>query len=86
MIQRTRLPWKRRGHHHAQIHFPPLTAEQALLVAKLLERVVDAIWRTHGDAMADLLACCDPDDTLLEAPQPLRPDAPGLSDDDDNIF
>ncbi len=84
MMRRTTLPWARRGHHHAQIHFPPLTAEEALLVAKLLERVTAAIWRAHGDAMADLLACCDPDDALPEEPgAPPGVDDPAAPSDDD---
>ena len=61
MMQRSRLPWKRTSPHHAQVHFPPLTGQEALLVVNLLDRVITAIYRTHGDAMADLLACVDPD-------------------------
>jgi hypothetical protein len=82
MIQRTRLPSKRRGHHHAQIHFPSLTGHEALLVVNLLERVVDSLWRTHGDAMTDLLGCCHPGDPLPKQPDPLSPAAPAPSDDD----
>jgi hypothetical protein len=40
---------------HAQAHFPPLSAEEALLFVRLLERVCEALWRTHGHAMAQLL-------------------------------
>lgn len=84
MMRRTTLPWARRGHHHAQIHFPPLTAEEALLVAKLIERVTEALWRAHGAAMADFLACCDPDDALPEEPgDPPGPDAPAAPCNDD---
>lgn len=61
MIRGTTVPWKRRGDPHAQIHLPPLTAEEALLLSNLLDRAIAALWRTHGDAMADLLACLDPD-------------------------
>jgi hypothetical protein len=53
---------------HAQIHLPPLTGEQAYLLAALLERAVAAIWRAHGDAMADFHGRVFPD-----APPP--PDA-----------
>ncbi len=83
MIQRTRLPWKRRGHHHAQIHFPPLTGEEALLVANLLDRVIHSLWRAHGDAMADLLGCCDPDDALPKEQEQEHapPREPGHEDD-----
>ncbi len=73
MMQRTRLPWLRRGQHHAQVHFPPLTAEEALLLVKLLERIERAIWRAHGDAMAEFIGARDleperdedPDDDLF---------------------
>ena len=83
MIQRTQLPWKRRGHPHAQIHFPPLTAEEALLVVKLLERITRALWRAHGDATADFLACCDPDDALPKEPgDPSTHNTFELNDDD----
>jgi hypothetical protein len=40
---------------HAQAHFPPLTAHEALLFVRFLERVCEALWRAHGPAMADLL-------------------------------
>ena len=41
---------------HAQLHLPPLTAEQALLLVSVLERAIRSIYRAHGDAMADLCA------------------------------
>lgn len=85
MIQRTRPAWKRTGPHHAQIHLPPLTGEEALLLVNLLDRAIAALWRAHGDAMADLLACIDPDTALptepADSPTP-APHKPG----DDNIF
>ncbi len=80
---RAALPWHRRGHRHARVHFPPLTAAEALLVAKLLERVVDALWRAHGAGMAALLACCDPDDALsIDPADTAVVDRPDASDDD----
>ena len=36
---------------HAVIHLPALTADQALLLVHILERIHDAIWRAHGYAM-----------------------------------
>ena len=71
----------RRGQaRHAQIHLPPLTADEALLACGILERTVEAIWRAHGEAMADHLAMRG-----VETPKP--PDAvwcgnPDASDDD----
>lgn len=41
---------------HAQVHLPYLGPDDALTLVGILERVIDAVWRTHGDAMADLLA------------------------------
>jgi len=35
---------------------PPLDAYDALLVADVLERIIAALWRAHGDHMADILA------------------------------
>jgi hypothetical protein len=36
---------------HAVIHLPALTADEALLVVHILDRIHDAIWRAHGQAM-----------------------------------
>lgn len=38
---------------HAQIHLPPLDPDQALALVEILERATRAVWRAHGDAMAD---------------------------------
>ena len=48
--------WKRRGRHHAQIHLPPLSGEEALLLCNLMDRAIEALWRTHGHAMAEVLS------------------------------
>ena len=68
MIHTTRRPAKRTRPPHAQIHLPPLTADQALLLVNLLDRAIAAIWRTHGEQMADLLAGDDPDGAVWSAP------------------
>ena len=68
MIRPNALPWDRRGYPHAQVHLPPLTAQEALLVINLLERLVRALWKAHGGAMADYLGCHDPDDALPTEP------------------
>jgi hypothetical protein len=52
---------------HAQIHLPPLSANQALRLVAMLEHAISAIWRAHGDAMAEEL-------TLLGVPTPHPPD------------
>jgi hypothetical protein len=40
---------------HAQLHLPSLEPEAALVVVNVLERAIQAIWRAHGDRMAELL-------------------------------
>jgi hypothetical protein len=68
---------------HAQIHLPSLTGEQAYLLAGLLERAVSAIWRAHGDDMAEFQGRAFPD-----APPPS--DAVDVidngSDEEDDLF
>jgi len=45
----------------ARIALPPLDAYDALIVADVLESIVSALWYTHGDHMADILARTDLD-------------------------
>lgn len=40
---------------HAQMHFPPLEAAEALVFVEILERAIPAIWRSHGDEMVQEL-------------------------------
>jgi hypothetical protein len=40
---------------HPQIHLPPLDAGYALTLVDIFERAISAIWRAHGDRMAELL-------------------------------
>ena len=40
---------------HAQLHLPFMQPDQAALVVASLERVIKAIRRAHGQAMADRL-------------------------------
>jgi hypothetical protein len=47
---------KQKHHRHAVIHLPPLDPEQALDVISFLEKAIHAIWRAHGDAIADFQA------------------------------
>ena len=51
------------------IHLPGLTPQEAWAAAAILERLQRAIWRVHGDAMADYQGAVLPD-------QPPRQDAP----------
>jgi hypothetical protein len=41
---------------HAQIHLPPLSADYALTLVGIFERAIEAIWRAHGDGMAEIRA------------------------------
>jgi hypothetical protein len=60
---------------HAQIHLPPLDAASALTIVGVFERAIAAIWRAHGDAIADLQAARG-----IETPRPA--DAVWVSDPD----
>jgi hypothetical protein len=62
---------------HAQIHLPPLTGQEAYLLVAALERAVSAIWRAHGDDMADFQGRAFPD-------EPPPPDAVDVADRDGN--
>ena len=46
-------PPRLRRPRRAQIHLPPMTADEALRLVAMLDRAITAIWRAHGDAMAD---------------------------------
>jgi hypothetical protein len=45
----------------ARLTLPPLCGEEAFLLAKALELLATAIWRAHGDAMADFQGRAFPD-------------------------
>jgi hypothetical protein len=45
---------------HARIHLPPLDPDQAVTLVNILEKAIQAVWRAHGDAMADYLGCVAP--------------------------
>jgi hypothetical protein len=53
---------------HAQIHLPWMHSRDALLVIDFLERATAAIWRAHGDTIADYLACVDPESPYMQKP------------------
>lgn len=54
---------KRRRQRHARVELPPMNGEQAYLLAAVLEKTVSALWRAHGDAMADFQGRAFPDAT-----------------------
>jgi hypothetical protein len=47
---------KRRRRPHPQLHLPALEPHEALLLVAICERIITAVWRAHGDAMANLNA------------------------------
>jgi hypothetical protein len=46
---------------HARIHLPPLDPDQAVVLVNIMEKAIKAVWRAHGDAMADYLGRVAPD-------------------------
>lgn len=46
---------RRRSIRRAQIHLPPLGAGYALTLVAIFEQAIAAIWRAHGESMAQLL-------------------------------
>ena len=66
---------------HPQLHLPPLDADTALTVVAILERAIAAIWRAHGDPMAELLRQGRRANPAVEFVDDGDPDAP-----DDTLF
>jgi hypothetical protein len=54
------------------IRLPGLTAQEAWAVAALLERLQRAIWRVHGEAMADYQGAVFPDHPPSQEAPPVR--------------
>lgn len=78
-----RRPRRRGTPRGARIHLPPMSAQNALLVTDVVERILRALWRAHGDAIADYLGRVDPDrmiawqspdDVVTRKPDPDDPD------------
>jgi len=72
-------PRRRPALRHAQIHLPRLDAGYALTLADIFERAIAAIWRAHGDRMAELPQLRE---AALRAPKPEPGPAADVSDDD----
>jgi len=79
------LPPRRhvRGQRATQIYLPPLDPEQAWSVVIVLERIINTIWRTHGDAMADYQGRMWPDLPPPRNAEVYRHTKPNHSDDQD---
>lgn len=68
---------------HAQLHLPPLSGTDAYRLVALLEKAIRAIWRAHGDQMAEALARDFPSpDCLDEHADPEPETRPRLDDHD----
>lgn len=52
---------KRLRMRSVQVRLPPLTPEEAVILADVLEELVGAVWKTFGDGMADYLGAVDPE-------------------------
>jgi len=61
----------RRG-PHVTIRLPALTPQEAWAIAALLERLQRAIWRVHGDALADYQGAVFPDHPPRQEAPPVR--------------
>lgn len=72
-----------RSQRGTQIYLPPLDPEQAWSVVIVLERIINAIWRTHGDAMADYQGRVWPDLPPPPDAELHRPTTPNNDDDQD---
>lgn len=72
-------PWHKQL-RHAVIHLPPFGAAQATDVVFFLEKVIEAIWRAHGDAMADYHARVG-----IEIPKPMDAKSEWPKNDTDQI-
>ena len=70
---------------HARIHLPSMEPDQAVMVVDVLEKTVKAIWRAHGDAMADYLGCVAPD-SMPRPPDAVWSGKQGTKDDTDLDF
>jgi hypothetical protein len=74
---------RRRSSRHAQIHLPPLDAGYALTLADIFERAIAALWRAHGDRMAELLQLRE---AARRAPAPPPAVDARPEPDDDKLF
>lgn len=45
----------RRRRHSARVHLPPLQPKDAFRLVTILEGIVSALWRAHGEAMTAAL-------------------------------
>ena len=85
--ERMPLPprWGRRQ-PGAEVRLKSLTAEEAWAVAAILEDLLDAIWRTHGPAMADYQGGVFPDWVPAHGADPGEEEPPAPGDFDDMPF
>ena len=68
-----RPTWTTRRGPRVTIRLPGLTPQEAWAVAALLERLQQAIWRVHGNDMADYQGAVCPDHPPRQEAPPVRP-------------
>lgn len=64
-IRKLHKPHRPSHKKNARLHLPHMSTDEALLVVAILEKAAQAIWRAHGDNMANRLAAAD-----VETPRP----------------
>jgi hypothetical protein len=62
---------------HPRLHLPPLDPHEALLLVAICERIIAAVWRAHGEDMADVMA----NDLSSEPAKAIHTDLPVTNDD-----
>jgi hypothetical protein len=70
----------------ARMVLPALNGAQAVDLVNLLDQVITAVWRAHGDAMADYLACVDPESLPGKTPDAIDSHFVPPSSSDDITF
>jgi hypothetical protein len=73
---------RRRRRRHAQLHLPPLSGAEASLLLTVCARLTDALWRAHGDAIAEHGADLLPLDPRPCSLSELLAEEPDARDDD----
>ena len=68
---------KRPRRRHAQLRLPSLDAHEALLLVAICERIIAAVWRAHGEDIADFKS----NDLSPEPFKTTSADLPGPNDD-----
>ena len=79
----------RTRNRHVQLHLPTLSGQEACRLVHVLERMIRAIWKTHGEEMGEVIDL-DPLDAMASdrarsnelLSNPARPDEASFDDAD----